>query len=288
MIVGNRDIDPFGRPIERPLPWERGKMTVCIAAVGFHENEHCIVLCNDWKQTSAMGSAENKDKEFWLKNGWWSLASGHSTGITSLVNEYRKHLHEVKEIHDGNISEEFAIPLRNRKHALANEYISAKYGISYDEFRQYGKERFPELTLRIEYEAISRLELNAKLIIAGFTGNSPNICVAGPDVQLYNDWAVIGEGQYLASPIFSQRDHNPFRPLMRTLYVVYEAKKMAENVASVGEYTAIDILMHDGKHMHATVECKDALEATFKEIGPKPKIPDSELSAGFLQEYDKA
>lgn len=256
-------------------------MTVCIAAVCQHEDVPQIILCNDYKKTSGLGSAETEDKFHSLKFGWYALGAGTKSQIEFLVREYRNHLRGISEITDMNIAEVLREPLVKRKRALATEYIQNQYGLSYDEFLSIGREKLPPDMFRNELEYVKRIWLDAALIIVGFTGGdpktkSPNICKVESDgtMSLQEDFAVIGQGELLASPIFYQRAYTSKTPLSKAIFYVSEAKKNAENLASVGEDTSLDILGADNVVRSVNDAGFKALGSLYRKYHPELHMSD--------------
>jgi len=175
--------------------------------------------------------------------------------------------------------------IANRKTQKASEYVGTKFGISYEDFIANGKEKFPPDIFRDHIYAISSLRIPVDLIICGFTPDFPLLCKLNSDgsVSLHDHFAVCGEGEYLASSALYHREQNEYNTLERTIYNVYEAKKYAERVPSVGELTGLYILNRDGKR-RVSEHTKDILEKTFAELGPKPVPEDFTIPGGIFDE----
>ena len=65
--------------------------------------------------------------------------------------------------------------------------------------------------------------------------------------------------------------------LERALYNVYEAKKSAEGVQTVGKTTTITVLYANGGYDLVTEDCLHFLEGKYQAFGPK-KLPRDTLS----------
>ena len=61
---------------DRPLPWERTPMTVCIALSCQEGNDYRLVLCHDWLSSSALGSSDMHYKRFPIGDKWAVMHAG--------------------------------------------------------------------------------------------------------------------------------------------------------------------------------------------------------------------
>jgi hypothetical protein len=252
------------------IPWERHKMTVGIAAICRHASNAAIVACTDWKVSNSLGSSETRYKL--LDIGSWHLLSA---GADDEIARLRLHLDNV--FASNAVDETTIIPLcneavRRRKHEKADGYISAKFGITYDHFLEKGKLLFPSEVFHAIMLDISSLSLRAEMLIFGLENGLPYICEIASDssVHIREDFAAIGEGRSLAVASLMRRDQSDYTSLHRTIYNVYEAKKYAEKVPSVGELTNIAVNLHDNSIELVSLgygyECLDLLYETY---GPK-------------------
>ena len=268
--------DPFELPKDRSVQYRpslrRGSdMTVGIAVACDWNNTPKIVMCSDFLISSGIGSVDNYQKCWVLKNGWYSAWSGEKSAINILGKHYVNYLSGVSAISDENISTHLRQPLQNRKRELANEFVQSKFAMSYEDFLKTGKENFPEETYRRTLEYISRIELEAEAIIAGFADGTPNICTTTTEgtLSLWEDYATIGEGATLAQAALMNREHDYYCPLSVALYNVYEAKKHAERVRSVGITTGIYIYHGDGRGQRVSEEGLEYLDTLYKKYNPK-------------------
>jgi hypothetical protein len=89
-------------------------------------------------------------------------------------------------------------------------------------------------------------------------------------VKIREHYCVIGEGAYLAQAALMYRDHTEYHPLARTLYCVFEAKKHAQRVSTVGPETDFEILtpgIFPG--LTLTPKAEAHLADLFERYGPK-------------------
>jgi hypothetical protein len=280
-------------------------MTLCMAASCQLGEEPRIVLCTDWQQqVEGVGGAENRNKLDWVKDGWPVVVSDTLCHAEELVGTYRKHLEGI-ELVEANVLDEMKIPAQTYKAALADDYIKQTLGIDYNYFLQYGKERLPEELFRDKLDEVSRIELGASLIIAGFakcekigpynSGLQPFLCVVEDTedhkdvVRLENDFATIGSGTYVASAALFHREQHWERPLLYTIYSVFEAHRFSNKVPGVGYAMSIDVLEPGGIRSLSDAGY-DYCESLFARFGPRPilkKHKDKfEMKDEFLDTFE--
>jgi hypothetical protein len=280
-------------------------MTLCIAAACEYNLEPRIVLCSDWKQEiEGIGASETRNKLDWVKDGWPALMAGTLSHAEALVTVYASHLAKT-ELTGENVLDEMKAPAQQYKAILANNYVQQLLGVDYNYLLQYGKDRFPDDFFREKMNEISRIKIGASLIISGFAqckkigpyaeDLQPFICVVEDDethhdvVKLETDFATIGSGSYVASAALFHRSQNWERPLMYTIYSVFEAKRFADKVPGVGEAMSIDVLEPKGIR-----QLSDAgyayCEKLYRRYGPRPILKAHkdkfEMREEFLESFE--
>jgi 20S proteasome alpha/beta subunit len=267
-------------------------MTLCVAAACLDEKENRIVLCSDWKQETYSAGAEIANKLRWIKNGWPTLIAGDISRADELVLLYREYLKE-NELKETNLFSILKEPAQKFKNLLADEFIQRKFGLSYDRFLAHAKDQLPaEIVSQTLYE-VGDLQFPAQLLIAGFLGDRPVICVIGEEgslARLEQNFAAIGTGAHVALPSLYQREHEPSEvSLMQAIYHVYEAKRLGQVSPGVGKSTSIEVLEPSGKLWSLTDWGYEWCEKMFKQLGPKPIRPSSDqfkFYKRYLEESD--
>lgn len=252
-------------------------MTVCIAAVCEENIAPKIVICTDRKVGGALGSAETMLKTRWIGNGWKCLTSGTDNDILATLRLFKNHVNKEQIIDETNVLRIVRAALNERKFDKANELIQGKFAIPYSEFLAAGKARFPDDQFRAVMSEVELIEIEAVFIIVGFADRFPILIKTDRTcgAVIKEDHVVIGEGGYLAQAALLSREHHNIETLERTLYSVFEAKKFAEGVPSVGTTTAIYVLYADGGVGYVTAEGNDFLEEQYKQFGPKKLCGDA-------------
>lgn len=281
--------------IVRPLtfaPPRRRDVTVCIAARCKDGEDDRIVLCTDRKSSTILGSAETAFKQHRLADKWWCLASGDEPDILALVHLYAAHFGNNKgKIPRQGIYDFLKAPLRQRKAALCEDFIQSKFAISYEDFIKEGKGRFPPDQFYGTMQAILELDLKASLILAGFIEREPVIFTTDTDGMLRptSDFAVGGEGGYIAQSSLLRRQCNRLMSMHRVLYLVYEAKTLAEAVGSVGEQSIMTVLTsRTAKGFEfVTGTAKEQMAQMFKKYGPQPVTEVKFQGKIFLEGQDE-
>lgn len=270
-----------------PYPWEQ-KVTICIAAgCGTVDDPSAkqIILCTDWRASSSLGASETMLKQRPVGEGWMCLGAGVESEILALHSLLQAGIGSESEVDETNIVTIVGNALKARKLQKADEYTVSRYGISYNDFIDTGKVKFPEETFRRALLRIEAIDIECRLILAGFSEGFPFILDTDKNcrVAIREDFSAIGEGGYLAQASLIQREYMDSRDFYPALYCVYEAKKHAERVPSVGNYTLLRMLSSDGSMTEVTDEIMEALEEKFVELSPK-KIPnDISFGNNFLE-----
>jgi 20S proteasome alpha/beta subunit len=114
---------------------------------------------------------------------------------------------------------------------------------------------------------LSRVEM----ILMGFTeGDVPQLCQisASGNVSLHERFSAIGEGGRLAEAVLLRREQQDTLNIEETLYNIYEAKRYAERVATVGTDTEM-FVMTEPNLRNVTPNGYEQLSAMFEKFGPK-------------------
>ena|SRR6266481_2689188 len=125
----------------------------------------------------------------------------------------------------------------------------------------------------------------AELIVVGYLSGSPRIFkVSGDLVWSCDDFAVIGSGTYIAESTLSIRGQSSFTNLETTIYSVYEAKRMAENVLTVGKKTILFILRPGSGMTSLTDTGFKALnelmnQFAMKQVGSSDPLPEGSFES---------
>lgn len=288
-------IAPKPHPSIRLL--RRPKVTLCIAAMCEVEaDDPRVVLCTDWRQESYLAHSETADKLRILPNGWIALVADTASRDEELVALYESHLLPLTKFKDdAELFSEMKKPAQQYKANLANEYISHTVGMSYSDF--LSKDNIPEDFFTKRLNEISQIRLDASLILAGFVAvrdpktkkqsSAPYLFVVEDDeghqdvVRTEDNFAVIGSGRYVAVPSLTQRGLDSSQSLMETIYAVYEAKRLAETVPGVGEYTSIDVLDKNGDILSITDKGYERCKELFAKLGPRLNLSEKKKSEFF-------
>ena len=273
--------EPWGKESRR-LPWWEQKVTVCIAGIcSGLGSPNRIILCTDWKVSNELGSAETKYKTQYLRGGWAYLTAGYESEINALGKLFKETFAKAQVITEENIAALVREPLRRRKNDKIDEYLYGRFGIGKDEFYQYGKVRFPEDIYRLTMAEISQLSIGAEFLVCGFCGPSAMIFKTNTrgHVSMPDEFATIGEGADLAMSSLLHRGYSDILDFPAALYAVYEAKRVAERVPSVGEATTLNVLIHgQARPRFVRPRAVDKLKKFYVELGPKPFPLDFDLT----------
>jgi 20S proteasome alpha/beta subunit len=244
-----------------------------------------VVFCTDKRVESEIGSAETEEKIRWLSPRWYVLAAGPLDEVQELIEIYRSHLDRVS-IATGSVLEELRIPPRLLRKRMAEALIHQRVALSYEEFLEVGKDKLQDDVYRqLSYDmTVQRIE--AELLLVGYvplprtkdlSHFEAYLCRSG-DIFSRQHFAAIGSGAAVAESALYQRQQNKNSSLSDTLYCVYEAKRLGENVPGVGKETRLAVwCINDGDDLdrpfrnwhELNAGALRFLEQQFQEYGPK-------------------
>jgi 20S proteasome alpha/beta subunit len=264
-------------------------MTICIAAScdSRRNSEAKLIVAFDWKVSTVIGTAETKHKLTHLPNGWSCLCAGNEAEAIALVSLLRQQFGgEGRIINETNVVQLFRNALNLRKKEKADELVQGRYALSYDDFLKTGKEKLPTDIYRDTIAEIGIMTLRADCIIVGFIAGDTYIIETDSKghVSIVEDFAAIGEGAYLAQSALLHRGHIDSSQLSASLYRVFEAKKYAERVSSVGTYTSLQVFYGDRTVKRITKSGLDFLLEKYKRFGPQ-QVLQFELSDDALEDF---
>lgn len=256
-------------------------MTVCIAAIAGGPHNTRLILCADWRVSSALGRSDTKFKLKNIGHDWHCLTSGEDTEINAVTQLYRTHFGAKENLLEFPLADLLRAPLADRKRQKLNEYTIGKFGIDYDTFLSVGRNQFPPELFREAMTEMSNVDLEASFILAGFRDDVPWIFRGHRDCRITEEdgFATVGEGAYLAQSVLLQRAIQDITPVPQAAYIVYEAKRAAEQVGSVGEYTTMIMVAPKEKPQFLTAVGKKQMEEWYEkfkapEVG-KLTLPDN-------------
>jgi hypothetical protein len=200
--------------------------------------------------------------------------SGYEADILALLPMLNRSFRASDNIDETNVCQMLRDALNDRKREKIEELVQGRYGLSYEVFLKVGKTNLPEAEFRITMSEISNVRLGACCLIGGFVEGIPTILQSDENcaVSIREHFAAIGEGAHLATAMMLHRGHHEVDPLERALYDVYEAKKLAENVTSVGKGTAITVMYNDDRWNMVSIH-NDIVAAIFerkyRQYGPQ-------------------
>jgi len=239
-------------------------LTLCIAAACEDEKHRDrVVIGTDWMATGEIAAgADIQDKLYWVNDDIAVLVSGVVTRAVELRDAYRSELKSMKarneELSYRNIRRFVKAGPRLLKKDIAEEVVVFATGLSYAEFRKAIKTG--EVTRDVAngvFRAIEAKNLECEVIIVAFVDKEPYIFIVEESghVEERDNFALVGEGTYVAEAMLYFRKHESSDPLPVAIYNVWEALYMAaRRVATVSKTHSIDILIPPGERStHSTV-----------------------------------
>lgn len=246
-------------------PQRRTALTLCIAAACEDEKgRDRVVIGTDWMATGEIeAGADIQDKLYWISDDIAVLVSGVVTRAVELRDAYRIALAGMKDqgkkLTFKNIRKFIKAGPRLLKKDIADEVVVFATGLDdFETFRKAFKNgEIPGPVATGVFQAIERKDLECEVIIVAFVDKEPYIFIVerSGHVEERDNFALIGEGTYVAEAALYFRKHESSDPLSVTLYNVWEALYMASRrVGTVSKTHSIDILIPPGESgTHSTV-----------------------------------
>jgi 20S proteasome alpha/beta subunit len=232
-------------------------LTLCIAAAcQDHKQRDRVVIGADWMATGEIAAgADIQDKLYWINDDIAMLVSGVVTRAVELRDAYRAELESMKargeKLSYRNIRKFIKAGPRLLKRDIAEEVVTFATGLSYPEFRTAIKTG--EMTREAAngvFSAIEAKNLECEVIIVAFANKTPYIFQVerSGHVEERDNFALIGDGTYVAEAALYFRKHESRDSVAVALYNVWEALFMtARRVGSVSKTHSIDLLVPPGE-----------------------------------------
>jgi 20S proteasome alpha/beta subunit len=245
-------------------PQRRTALTLCIAAACEDEKgRDRVVIGTDWMATGEIeAGADIQDKLYWINDDIAVLVSGVVTRAVELRDAYRTALVVMKDRGEKltfkNIRKFIKAGPRLLKKDIADEVVMFATGLDFDSFRKAFKNgEIPGPVATGVFQAIERKDLECEVIIVAFVDKFPYIFIVerSGHVEERDNFALVGEGTYMAEAMLYFRKHESSDPLAMAIYNVWEALYMASRrVGTVSKTHSIDILIPPGERStHSTV-----------------------------------
>lgn len=266
-------------------------MTLCIAATCRNHQRDAIVLCSDSLVTTGTASSETEYKVVDL-GPYAAMFSGDVSEARELLSFYADYLarHPLQSPSLDERIDQLKEPLRIKKEKMRDDTVRRRVGLSYREFLDKNNRIAPGIRSKISAD-IDTLSIDVDLIIVGV-----ELDAKGRErswifrermewVEVYKNFACIGDGAEAAEQSLHRRQQEESLSLNETLYHVYEAKRMGELARTVGRETMLSVFERSRSNdigwswslYPVTPDGLDYLEDCYKRYGPQP-IPDDGIS----------
>lgn len=268
-------------------------MTLCVAANCRDKGRPMTVIAADLTVEGVTSTAEIENKVHWVGDRPYpTLISGSGSRAEELLDHMTRCGNEAK----GKVKTrgEFLTicreTMRRHKHSLADEYISAKLGISYDKLLGSLHSSLPAETYRGIMNDVGRMKLGCDVIVVFFEWEhgEPMIVRMNDEgeLEICSNFAAIGSGVYIAESALFHREHTEDSSLADTLYRVYEAMRLGAHAPGVGEkfhmYVTYSAKKRPAIWKSVGTEYRAKLKEEFGKWGPRP-VPSQILMGGMLE-----
>jgi 20S proteasome alpha/beta subunit len=251
--------------------------------------------------------ADIQDKLYWVNDDIAVLVSGTVTRAVELRDAYRIELATMKDkgekLSYRNIRRFMKAGPKALKKDIADEIVTFATGLSFAEFRKAFKDgEIPPAVATGVFREIESKDLECEVIIVAFVDKDPYIFQVerSGHVEERDNFALIGEGTYVAEAMLYFRKHQSADPTAIAIYNVWEALFMAsKRVGSVSKTHSIDVLVPPGERgTHVAVYdlsnagfkfMKKQFEEKFgiRKITRFPDLPDNSVKGLYAKKKPK-
>jgi len=176
-------------------------------------------------------------------------AAGDALAVRELLKELSKKLEETKPTHLKDIAsivkESYQICRLRRIEDMALK----SRGLNVQAYYQNIRGLPPEIYMGLD-NTLANFNYNFIVLLAGVDEQGAHIYrILNPGVLdsfTKIGYCAIGSGEHLAVSSFITNNFSPLLPRNHALYLVYEAKKIAENAPGVGSETDIRLITSEG------------------------------------------
>lgn len=255
-------------------------MTLCIAAECSHEGRYRYVFAKDFAVETEIAKAEIEAKYTYIGR------AEHPALMAGTVNRALELAGLIGDRLDSNTSDTDTLVqiarngARDLKYKIADEYVAARLGLTYERLIADGARLLPSETYREIFDDIGRITLGCSLLWLAFGPEGETVLIRVNDngtVDRCTHFAAIGSGYFIAEGALFQRAQNNESSLGRTIYHVYEAMKLGAAAPGVGKRFSMHIASPDtSEEAVAWEELSGAyhkyLETAFRKYGPKRPV----------------
>jgi 20S proteasome alpha/beta subunit len=264
-------------------------MTLCVAAQCAYKGQDQVVVAVDLSMESGIATAEIEHRKIrWIGQEQFPvLISGEYTRCVELI----AHIEHIWDSRKDRTEEQAFLPscrlaVRKHKHTLANEYVSARLGMSYDNFLGPMRASIPDTQYREIMADIERMKTGCELLILYFEPEESTLIRIDDSgkLEICSNFAAIGSGMYIAESALFQREHSRGDALADSIYHVYEAMRLGAYAPGVGTQFVMGIVQFPRQVLWTFLEPQylRALGQDFKKFGPK-KLAKRTLHHKFLK-----
>lgn len=265
--------------------------TVCIAAICVEPTRrHFAILCSDSRiEIEGIASGDIGQKAIGIAPGMYAMFAGNVSKTKELLDRYiglfkKPGIERTSE----NILELLREPLESQNRADVAAYLSASYGMDYDEWL--------ERDVNAQQNLISGLphwRTYCQLIIIWLGADFVRLFQITDRVEEMPSFTAIGIGTNAALTSLFSRKYAVYHDLKEAIYYAYEAKRVSETVPGVGKETHLVILEFGGAETgglniyYTLASCElDQLAKQYAQFGPRPyqklMAADSPLDLSFI------
>jgi len=232
-------------------------MTICIAAIA---NERYVIMAADRTITLNLEPMEfghgHSSKLYELTPGVVLGAAGAPVYLPELMDELRR---RPPKGANGDWVSRASNAMTNLRRLKIEQQILRKYGWNFETYEKYYSEgNLLEAHARKILEEMDRYHLCVHLVSGAVQRRHGSIHgIEDPGVVDCFDaigYTATGSGENYALQTLVRSDYTSGTPLKEAIYLVFEAKKAAEQAIGVGRRTDIRVVVSDARNIQLSDE----------------------------------
>jgi 20S proteasome alpha/beta subunit len=262
-----------------------GIVAICNTGLPGGQSDERIVICTDWRISTQLGSSDTLYKLASVTPHFRCVFAGDPSEAKAVISRLQRIFRAAEVVDETNILTLVRSALYEQRAEKRNALAQTRYGMDHDDVLKVGKERLPSENFARYLDAAAAVRLDTEFIVAGF-GDSDNYIVETDfacKVGFSGDFACIGDGEHLARASLIARRLQDITLLNNALYYIYEAKKAAERVNSVGRSTLLTVLTNDGGDRAVLAGRYDVFDGMYRKYGPRNVPSDLEIEENVFE-----
>jgi 20S proteasome alpha/beta subunit len=207
--------------------------------------EQVLVLCSDTRVTIPNLASNDNATKLETIGPLRILIADNAARAKELLAVITEHVNEEKIADDSTVGKLKAAATTHKRNLL-DEYFGLTWGVDYNGYLAGTLNHLPEDVLSRIAREVEQLHFECQLIITAHTKTGFRLFTMDSRGTILeaDDYVVIGSGLWIAQASLGQRQYSRYHHVSLASYLIYEAKRLAENEPTVGKTTNMWLIHH--------------------------------------------